>query len=189
MKKMIALDLETTGFVTPDQRIVEIYAGRWDTDTRELEEEYFVRINPERSIPTEAMRVHGITAAMVAGCDNFATIAPSLIKFLGKADVFLAHNGDGFDKPFLEMELKRVGQPTKVLDKPWIDSMLEGRFSTPEGKVPNLGELCFACDVRYDTSKAHAAAYDVEIMAECFFRGLDWGFFKLPELKELSVAA
>ena len=40
--------------------------------------------------------------------------------------------------------------------------------------------------------EAHAAHYDVHVMMDCFFRGLEWNFFHLPETAvstELSEAA
>lgn len=48
------------------------------------------------------------------------------------------------------------------------------------GKVPNLGELCFACGVYYDREKAHAAEYDVAVMLESFFIAHKKGFIQLP---------
>ena len=188
MKKIIGLDLETTGLLAPEHRIVEIYAGVWDFDTRR--QSGFPcnqRINPGRSIAAEAQRVHGISSAMLVAEPLWEKIAKRVWDSLSEADLIVAHNGDGFDIPFLNQEFKRVGLPE--IKTPSFDTMLQGRWATPDGGVPNLGALCFACDVPYDPSKAHAADYDVKVMMECFFRGVKWGFFKpLPEL-EIKVAA
>jgi DNA polymerase-3 subunit epsilon len=66
--------------------------------------------------------------------------------------------------------------------------MLMGRFATPMGTVPNLGALCWALDIPYDPTKAHAADYDVDCTAQAFFRGLDWGWFKI-ETGAVALAA
>lgn len=171
------LDLETTGLLAPDHRIIELYIGVWDLGTKSLIREFETRLNPERSIAADAQRVHGISSVMLTGCPTWEFVAPDLLEQLKDIDLVVAHNGDGFDKPFIEQELKRIGLTAP--DVRWADTMLQGRWSTPNGKVPNLGELCFACDVPYDPSKAHAASYDVHRMMDCFFLGLTWGFFKI----------
>lgn len=51
---------------------------------------------------------------------------------------------------------------------------------TPDGSLPNLGALCFACGVEYDKAKAHGALYDVDVMMASFFSQFDRGFFSLP---------
>lgn len=52
------------------------------------------------------------------------------------------------------------------------------------GKVPNLGELCFARGISYDREKAHAAEYDVTCMMEPFFIAHKKGFIQLPVLEK-----
>jgi len=70
------------------------------------------------------------------------------------------------------------------------DTMTEGVWATHDGKKPSLQELCFACEVEYDPALAHAAAYDVDKMMDCFFKGLEWGYFELPEaLRESQPVA
>jgi DNA polymerase-3 subunit epsilon len=181
-----ALDIETTGLNTPEHRIIEVYAGLWELRTQKLIRAVEVRINPERSIGVEAQRVHGIAITDLAGCPTWDKAAVNIHSHLRQADVLIAHNGDDFDIPFLNREFERVGFP--AIDKPLIDTMIEGKWATFQGEVPSLQKLCFACDVPYDKTKAHAASYDVEVMIECFFRGLEWGRFKLPETASEDLA-
>lgn len=174
-------DLETTGLEIGDHRIIEAYVGLWDTDTRKLVKQTNLRINPQRSIMPAAQAVHKISIQDLQGCPVWdRSIAGMVRNAIEEADVMVAHNGDGFDLPFLNYEFKRVGVP--ALEVPSVDTMLLGRWATPQGKVPNLGELCFACGVEYDPSKAHAAEYDVDRMMQCVFNGLEWGFFALPSI-------
>jgi DNA polymerase-3 subunit epsilon len=146
-----------------------------------LIKELKVRIDPQRSIQAEAQRVHGISHADLVGCSVWVDVAPRIRAFYDEADITVAHNGKFFDQEFLNHEFQLVKLPK--INKPLVDTMLDGRWATPLGKVPNLGELCFACNVDYDTTKAHAADYDVKVMMESFFNAFDWGFFKIEELK------
>ena len=180
-------DLETTDLLKPDAKIIEFHAALWDLDTRTKVEEFHTYIDPKRSIAPSAERVHGISLASLAGKPVFRDVMGPIQAIFGRAMFRVAHNGDGFDVPFLDMELRNAGVPE--CDVPNFDTMLLGRWAKPDGSVPNLGALAFACDVPYDTSKAHAADYDDEVLAQCFFRGLDFGFFTLAGIVEGHAAA
>jgi len=178
------LDTETTGLEPGDHRIIEIYIGLWDLATQKRLFAYEQRIDPQRAILADAQRVHGISNSDLVGKPIWDTVAPNIVKILAKAHVIVAHNGESFDMPFINHELQRLGHPAVRL--PLVDTV-QSRWASPIGKSPTLQELCFACDVTYDPEKAHAAAYDVEVMVECFFRGHRWGRFTLPN--QLGVAA
>lgn len=172
------LDIETTGLEFGDHRLVEVCVQLWDTDGDKLLDDYVQRINPQRSILADAQRVHGISLADLDRCPIWDVVAPKIHDLIGKSAFIVAHNGVGFDMPFLNYELKRVKLP--ALTQKCFDTMLHGRGATHNGKSPTLGELCFAFGVEYDTSKAHAADYDVECMVQCFLRGVRWGYFEQP---------
>lgn len=180
-------DIETTGFMDGDaHRIVEIAMvivdlqqvdGVWVAEQRG---EFERRINPMRSIPPATTAIHGIANSDVMDCPTLDKIAPTLAAILARADLWVAHNGKWFDGPFMRREFTRCGVPLVV--RPIFDTMLEGRFALPDGKVPTLGELCWALDVPYDPEKAHAALYDVQVMRDCVLRGLNLGAFSLPTI-------
>ncbi len=172
------LDWETTGKNEPDHRIIEAYIGLYRSGKKIWEFEQ--RIDPQRSIAADAQRVHGISATDLIGMPTWETVAPRINAILQRADIIVAHNGLDFDKPFGEREMQRVG--LTLTEKPWVDTMIDGVWACSDGKKPRLGELAFACGVDYDPSKAHSAAYDVDIMMDCLYRGMDWGFFSLPEI-------
>lgn len=175
-------DIETTGLKAEDgHRTIEIALQLWDVVAKEQKFSWRRRINPMRSISADAQRVHGITLSELAAEPEFVAVAPLLVKLMDRCEFIVAHNGIGFDLPFINCELKMNGQAT--IAKPVFDTMLHGRWATAMGKVPNLGELCFACDVPYDTSLAHAADYDVDVMMKSFFRAVEWGFFDLAKLE------
>lgn len=185
---VVALDTETTGLEWGDHRFIEVYVELRDHLTRKALKSKLWRIHPQRSIQPAAQAVHKISLADLAGCPAWEDVAKEVHDFIHQGDLMVAHNGEGFDLPFLNYEFKRVGLPQ--IEIPMFDTMLEGRWATPVGKVPNLGELCWACEVDYDGSKAHAADYDVAVMMECFFKGVEWGFFSpaLPSSEEKEAA-
>jgi DNA polymerase-3 subunit epsilon len=166
-------DSETTGLSRPEHRIIEVNLQLWHLESRVRKLNWTQRINPMRSIAADAQRVHGITLADLTGQPAFKDVAPTMLKIMAAADMVVAHNGRTFDLPFVNDELKENGFPK--IELPLIDTM-EARWATFLGKVPNLGELCFACGVEYDTEKAHAADYDVDVMMQCFFKAIEWGF-------------
>jgi DNA polymerase-3 subunit epsilon len=179
--RVVGCDIETTGLEPGDHRIVEFYSVSyyWEPGCKpEKVKDLLLRINPERSIQIEAQRVHGISLEDLADEPRWLSVANEVRRELDEADLIIGHNIEGFDMPFINYELQRIKLPR--IEKPLLDTMLRGRWATPQGKVPNLGELCFACDITYDTSKAHAASYDVDVMMRSFFRAHEWGFFPLP---------
>ncbi len=181
------IDTETTGLEPGDHRFVEIYVEHFDPVDQMTVDHKLWRIHPQRAIQPAAQAVHKISLADLVGCPAWEDVAKEIYEFIHRSDMLVAHNGLGFDLPFLNYEFKRVGLP--AIKKPMFDTMLDGRWSTPIGKVPNLGELCWACDEEYDTSKAHAADYDVSVMMKCFWKGVDWGFYKPEWPESLAIAA
>jgi DNA polymerase-3 subunit epsilon len=180
MVELVAgLDLETTGLSQPEgHRIVEVAAVIYELNSGRELGRFETQLNPERGIDPKAQAVHGISYESLAGKPTWLTIAPKLSALLSRCSVMVAHNGLGFDAPFLWGEFLRVGVPLPELRL--VDTMLEARWATPDGAIPNLAALCFACGVEYDKAKAHRAAYDVEVMMASFFSQRDRGFFTVP---------
>lgn len=186
MTIITGLDIETTGLLTPDHRIIEVAAVLYNLETGEQKGRWLQRVNPERPVEAKALDVHGITFEEVAHCPKFDSVADRLLKILRVSNYVVAHNGEEFDLPFIEQELRRVGRvmpPVRV-----IDTMKQARWATPLGKHPTLGELCFACRVPYDPSKAHGALYDVTVMMESFFHAYKRGFFSLEQETQDAVS-
>lgn len=184
-------DIETTGLdQEKGHRIIEFAAALYDFQPESglvtPKGKFVQRINPQRAIDPAAQAVHGISFEDVSMCPDWAAVAPKVVKVMSACDVIVAHNGNGFDMPFIAAELMRIGLP--VPNVRCVDTMLESRWATPMGKLPNLGEFCFACGVDYDPSKAHAAEYDVLVMMEGFFKAVKKGFIALPVVAERKAA-
>ncbi|WP_028449748.1 3'-5' exonuclease [Chitinibacter tainanensis] len=178
------LDTETTGLdYEKGHRIIEVAALLYDVDpvanTRKARGHFVQRINPMRNIDADAQRVHGISLDDLRDKPVWEDVAPKIGKIVNACDWLIIHNAN-FDAPFLAHELLRVGQSIKP-DIEVFCTMENGRWATPTGKNPNLGELCYALNVDYDPSKAHSALYDVEVMMQAFFKGIDLGAFRLEK--------
>lgn len=179
------LDIETTGLSQVDgDRIIEVALKMYEFNPVSFEHrhksDYAIRINPQRAIDAKAEAVHGISLSSLLECPTIEDVAPALHHLMAECDVIVAHNGIGFDLPFVFGEFIRLGIPAPVPEVRVVDTLLQGRWATPDGAVPNLGALAFASGVEYDKSKAHGAAYDVEVMMACFFKHLPAGFFSIP---------
>lgn len=177
----VGLDWETTGLLAPEHRLMEVALLIYDTDTEKQIGKFVRRFNPGRPVDAKALEVHGIAFDAVSHLPKLEedTEGVSFIqRILSKADFTVAHNGIGFDWPFIQMEFARIGK--ELPGPPMVDTMVQGRWATAYGKSPNLRELCFACGVSYDPSKAHAAEYDVERTMKCFFHALKGGFYSIP---------
>ena len=169
------LDLETTGLdYSEGDKIIEICMRVYDYDTKALKLNYNKRIQPNCRIKPKAQAVHGITAEDLVGCPTFDKVAAQVVTILNKCDVVVAHNGQSFDLPFLVWDFVFKMPEIKV-----VDTMQESRWATFNGKFPKLQELCEAMDVEYDVSKAHAAEYDVDVMMNCFFKGVTLGQYEI----------
>lgn len=177
-------DTETTGLKQEDgHRIIEIALSCYGFNTvtgdrRKIGRPYIQRVKPDRAIDPAAEAVHGISLPMLRGEPDWKTVAPIVNRIIEKTDIFIAHNGAAFDAPFLALELVRIGLPMPTFDV--YDTMTEGRGATGMGKVPNLGELCYACGIDYDPDAAHSALYDVQVLESCYWTGVERGLFKNP---------
>lgn len=164
----MGLDIETTGLsAEKGHRIIELACTLHDFHTGKLLGKWAPRINPMRSIDAKAQAVHGISIEELMHEPKWEAVAPKLVKLLKKVDLIVAHNGDGFDLPFIIHELDRIG--LEVPDVATFDTMTGCYWATPDGKPPSLRELAHSLGYKYDEEKAHSALYDTALMMRCFF--------------------
>ncbi len=184
MTKIAVLDLETTGVdYTSGDRIVEVGIKVFEVSIHSSGSRMKVigekalehRVNPERMINPEASKVHGIKNVDVMGKPRFKEIAKEVHEFLSQSTLMVAHNMN-FDGPFLANEMINSGVIPP--DIPTFCTMENARWATGTGKLPRLGELCYALDVDYDTSKAHGAIYDLDKTFECLIVGYNLGYYR-----------
>ncbi len=160
----IVFDTETTGLdPLKGDRLVEI--GCIELDNHLPTGRHFhVYINPERPMPVEAFRVHGLSDEFLADKPVFAKVAADFAAFIGDAPL-IAHNAT-FDIGFINAEFSRLGFPP-VASARVIDTLMLARKKHPNG--PNsLDALCARYGV--DTSKRtlHGGLLDAQLLAEVY---------------------
>ncbi len=160
----IALDTETTGLDPKSgHRIVEIGCvemwGRIRTGKH-----YHVYINPERDMPPEAERVHGLSSAFLADKPKFADIVADFIEFIGDSPLVI-HNA-GFDMNFINHHLAAHGHPMIGMERA-IDTVTMARKKYP-GSPANLDALCRRFNIDLSARKFHGALLDAELLSDVY---------------------
>jgi DNA polymerase-3 subunit epsilon len=160
----IVLDTETTG-LDPYQghRLIEI--GCVELFNRIPTGQIFHRyVHPDRDIPAEAFRVHGISLEMLKDKPRFHEVADELLEFLGDAPLVI-HNA-AFDMGFLNAELERATKP--LLDRTrMVDTLLLARRKYPGGSN-RLDDLCLRYRIDASRRTKHGALLDAELLAEVY---------------------
>jgi DNA polymerase-3 subunit epsilon len=159
----IVIDTETTGLDPLDgHRVVEI--GAVELINRSPTGNTFHRyLCPERAMPADAVEVHGLTAAFLAGKLLFGAVADELLAFVGDAPL-VARNA-GFDIVFLNTELKRAGKPPIAIERV-VDTLVLARRKHPGGHN-TLDDLCSRYGV-YSLRSKHGALLDAELLAAVY---------------------
>lgn len=159
----IVLDTETTGLdpATGD-RVVEIGAVEV-LNAIPTGNVFHVYINPERDMPEEAFRVHGISADFLADKPVFAQVVDDFVAFLGDANL-VAHNAS-FDVNFLNHELKRCGKEA-IPPHQVVDTLSIARRK--HGGANSLDALCARYGVDSSRRTKHGALLDAELLAEVY---------------------
>ena len=164
MSRSVLFDTETTG-LDPllGDRVIEIAALELENELP-TGRQFHVLLDPERDIPEEASRIHGITSADVAGKPRFAAIAAELLAFLDEAPL-IAHNAP-FDFGFLNAEFARIGMPS--LDPArMIDTLALAKARFP-GLPNSLDALCRRFSIDLSARTRHNALLDCRLLAEVY---------------------
>ncbi len=158
----IILDTETTG-ISPEQgdRIVEI--GCVEMINRRLTGQTFhVYINPERHVPEEVVRIHGLDNAFLADKPKFSEIVDAFLAFIKDSELII-HNAK-FDMNFLDHECQRLNLPSLTGQIGVIDSLLLARKLYP-GQRNSLDALCKRYSIDNSNRTLHGALLDSELLA------------------------
>lgn len=173
----IVMDTETTGFdpFTGD-RIVEI-GGIELINHMPTGRTYHQYINPERSMPEGAFKVHGIGpdileppqpvepgAVTLRDKPLFAQVGKDFHDFVGDARLVI-HNAP-FDMKFLNWEWKRMGLPELPMSQA-LDTLEMARAKFP-GAQNTLDGLCRRYGIDNANRTLHGALLDSEILAEVY---------------------
>ena len=160
----VVLDTETTGLEpAAGHRIVEI--GAVELVNHIPSGRRFQRyLDPERDMPAEAERVHGLTRAFLSGHRRFADEADALLAFIGEATLVM-HNA-AFDLGFLNAELERIDKPP-IAPARTLDTLALARRKYP-GAPASLDALCKRFGIDRSAREKHGALLDAELLTEVY---------------------
>jgi DNA polymerase-3 subunit epsilon len=160
----IVFDTETTGLdPSKGHRIVEIGAVEISNliPTGRTFHHY---LDPERDMPEEAFRVHGLSTAFLSGQKKFREIAQSFLDFVGDANL-VAHNAE-FDMRFVNAELATLGAAAISFERV-VDTLVLARRRHP-GASNSLDALCQRYGVDLSRRDKHGALLDSFLLAEVY---------------------
>jgi DNA polymerase-3 subunit epsilon len=160
----IVFDTETTGLdPAKGDRVVEIGAieilnlipsGRV----------FHVYIDPERDMPEEAFRVHGLSREFLSQHKKFAEIVQEFVDFIEDSPL-VAHNAE-FDLRFLNAEFATLSLPPLAPAR-IVDTLAMARRLHP-GSPASLDALCQRYGVDISRRDKHGALLDAGLLAEVY---------------------
>lgn len=160
----IVLDTETTGF-DPNEghRLVEIGCVEL-IDRLPTHRTFHTYLNPERSMPEAAFKVHGLSDEFLQDKPLFQTVMDDFLSFI-QTDPLVIHNAS-FDMRFLNAELTLFGRDPIPFDRA-VDTLLLARKMFP-GSPANLDALCRRYKIDNTHREKHGALLDSELLAEVY---------------------
>lgn len=164
MAREIVLDTETTGFdPKTGDRLIEVGCIEIE-DLLPTGRTFHTLVYPERLIPPDAIRVHGITDDKVRDAPKFRDVVGDLMAFIGDAPV-IAHNA-AFDRSFIDHECGLCGHEL-IEETRWIDTLklAQGRFP---GMANSLDALCKRFKISLVERTLHGALIDARLLAEVY---------------------
>ena len=165
----VFLDTETTGLSFREgHKIVEIAC----IETKDLiptGNVFHKLLNPRRSVPDSAYKIHGFSEEFLKDKETFNQVADELLDFVREKKIVI-HNAP-FDLGFLDGELSAI-KKDKINKKLVIDSLEVARNKFP-GTSNSLDALCRKFNVDLSRRTKHNALLDCELLREVYINLLD----------------
>ena len=143
----LVLDTETTG-LSPEggDRLLEIGIVEM-ADKQITGREFHALVNPERDIPEEVSKIHGITADKVKNKPAFAAIARHLRDFIGNDPVIITcrtKDGMTLDIAMLNMEFEKAGvekipEEQFINVRRWSETMFGDKYASLDRVLDRYG--------------------------------------------------
>jgi DNA polymerase-3 subunit epsilon len=160
----IVLDTETTGLDPNDgHRVIDIGCVEL-MDHFPTGRTFQAYLNPERDVPADVQKVHGITTEFLADKPLFAAVVEEFLEFIGDAPLVI-HNAS-FDLKFLNSELHRVKRPP-IPHARAIDTIDIAKSKLPGARY-SLDELCKRFNIDLTSRTLHGALLDSQLTAQVY---------------------
>lgn len=166
----IALDTETTGIDPKTNRLTEIAAVEFDSESGvPTGVTFHTFLNPEQEVPEEVVKVHGKTWDDLKGEPLFADKVEEFLDFVAGRNVVI-HNAP-FDVGHLNSELARVKKGMKLEKQvaSLTDTLALSRRHV-RAKTHTLDALCERYGVDRSARTLHGALIDCELLGMVYPR-------------------
>ena len=164
MTREIILDTETTGLdPASGHRLVEVGCVEMVNGSR-TGQFYHCYLNPERDMPPDAERIHGLKIEFLQNKPFFRDICADFLAFLGDSPLVI-HNAE-FDLKFINHEIARLGHAPIPYSRA-TDTVKIARAKFP-GAPANLDALCKRFEIDLSSRTKHGALLDAELLAEVY---------------------
>jgi DNA polymerase-3 subunit epsilon len=181
----VVLDLETTGTVPGQSRIIEVAAAKFRGG--ECLGTFQTLVNPGCGVPPFIVALTGITEALVVPAPSIDEVLPTLLEFVGGA-VLVGHNLR-FDTSFLDADLIASGRPR--LANARVDTLTLARRLIRD-EVPDCRLATLAARFRTGVRPTHRALDDVlataGVLHGLFERAAGYGVLALDDLLGLPAS-
>lgn len=157
---LLGLDFETTGLSPETDRIIEVGAVLWDTETRKPMA-LFSELVQDETYPPLSAEITDITGICGSDLETLGAapvdVFARLYDLVVIADAIVAHNGTRFDRLFYDVEIKRQGLAAELWLKHWIDTSVDVPYPA---KVQTRKLVHLAAEHGFVNPFAHRALFD-----------------------------
>ena len=153
--RLIYFDFETTGLNVFNDRVIE-YCFKDEKEQKTIQG----LIKIKKKLSKEIENITGITDDMLSLAKKIDTHQDKMLSFLdnGHNNYLIAHNGNNFDRFFLQRILKKWGTTTINQNIKFIDTIHLAKYIFPGNKSYSQKNLCIQFNI---TSGNHRAEADV----------------------------
>lgn len=177
---LVSFDVETTGKKPETDRVIQFAAVVFDENGNETYH-FMTLINPGIPSSPQALAVHKITDARLAGEPMFREVAGEIRAILEQADYLVGYNVK-FDVAMIAAEFKRLGQSIDLDSKPLLDP-----YRIWAAKEPRTLSEAHKRFVGTELDEAHDAMADVRGTARVL-KGM-LAAFEIPSEPEAILLA
>ncbi|MBI1215635.1 MAG: DNA polymerase III subunit epsilon [Alphaproteobacteria bacterium] len=168
----LVFDAESTGIlVSEGHRLVEVALIEM-VGQRPTGREFHAIINPDRDIPAEVVKIHGISNEEVKDKPFFGEIAKDLREFIGNDPVIITcrTTADGYtlDIAQLNMEFQKAGQP-EVPEEQWVNvrRWSEAMFGDKSATLDKVLDR-YGVSRKERDDNGHGAVLDARLLSEVY---------------------
>ena len=178
----VVFDLETTGFSSIKDKIIEI--GAVKVENGKITDRFSTFVNPKIPIPFEITKLTSITDEMVMKAPDIETVLPDFLAFVGNA-ALVAHNA-AFDVGFIEQNCR---YQDITPDFTSVDTVAMARILLPTLAKYKLNVVANALHISLENH--HRAVDDAGATAEIFVKFVEMlyerGIYDLTKLNHFGA--